>query len=154
MSPENLYVHGEPVGRRGRGLLVLLVGVVLGVGATILIPRWAEPYLPEVFRTRALLEGEVLAKEMESDRLLLKVSTKEGVLLATFTQRQKEIDVLVETGDIVTLGVDRYQPFLEEPTIERMRKPERRVEPAPVESPPPQRQVGEEENPEGGAAKE
>jgi hypothetical protein len=57
-------------------------------------------------------------------RLLLKLETSGGVLLATFTERVEEIDLLVEVRDQVTLRVTRYQPFLTDPRLDRVVKPE------------------------------
>jgi hypothetical protein len=43
-------------------------------------------------------------------------------MLATFTERVAEIDLLVAPGDTVTLGVPRYQPFVENPSFEGVKK--------------------------------
>jgi hypothetical protein len=77
------------------------------------------------------MESVVLGKSREEGRLLLKLETEGGVLLATFTERVEEIDLLVEKGDRVTLRVAQYQPFLTDPRLDRVVKPE-------VESPPPE----------------
>jgi hypothetical protein len=112
-------------GSRGfSALAALALGVVLGVAATILLPRYLAPYLPRVFSPATSVDGEVLDKSMEADRLLLKLSTPQGVALVTFTERQKEIDLLVDAGDTVTLSARGYEPFLLNPPLERVRKPE------------------------------
>ena len=46
------------------------------------------------------------------------------MLLATFTQKVEEIDLLVEPGDRVTLRGVQYQPFLTDPRVDRVIKPE------------------------------
>ena len=122
MPNENLGSISKPKKKGLRTILAVLIGMAVGVSATILVPRLAGPYLPETFK-RGNLNGRVLAKETETDWLLLKVSTEHGALLATFTQKVKEIDLLVENEDLVTLGVSRYQPFLENPDIEHVEKP-------------------------------
>ena len=78
------------------------------------------------------MESVVLGKSREEGRLLLKLETERGVLLATFTERVEEIDLLVEKGDRVTLRVAQYQPFLTDPTLDRVVKPE--VKSAPPET--------------------
>ncbi|MBF8261890.1 MAG: hypothetical protein HW376_1419 [candidate division NC10 bacterium] len=104
-------------------VLILLIGVALGVSGTILAPKLAGPYLPESFRAKAeVVEGEVDRKLREQDRLLLTVQTSQGTVLATFKQKVAEIDLLVQKGDTVTLALRRYEPFVEDPAIERVRK--------------------------------
>ncbi len=70
------------------------------------------------------MESLVLGKSREEGRLLLKLGTEGGVLLATFTEKVEEIDLLVEAGDQVTLRVAQYQPFLTDPGLDRVVKPE------------------------------
>ncbi len=131
----------EPKRGGGHFFLALLLGIALGVAGTILVPQWAGPYLPELFQGGGLVEGQVLDKAPELDRLLLKVTTEHGVLLATFTQRQKEIDLLVDSGDTITLNVRQYKPFLENPAIETVRKPELPIKP---KEPPVETEIKEE----------
>lgn len=102
----------------------LIIGIVLGAVGMTFVPQWAETYLPASLQTGDSVDGEVLEKSSEPERLLLKLATQQGVVLATFTERIEEIDLLVESGDVVTLNVSRYQPFLDNPAIQRVRKPE------------------------------
>ena len=117
-------------------VLILLIGVALGVTGTILAPKLAGPYLPESFRAKSqVVEGEVERKLREQDRLLLTVQTSQGTVLATFKQKVAEIDLLVQKGDTLTLALRRYEPFVEDPAIERVRKQEAaKPEPAKQES--------------------
>ena len=108
--------------RRSHPFLILLIGIVLGAGLARFIPRYAGSYLRSLVSTTTTLEGEVTDKHMESTRLVLKVSTAEGVLLASFMEMQKDVDLLVEKGDSITLEADRYRPFLEEPTVLSVQK--------------------------------
>lgn len=110
----------------------LVVGFLMGAAAVALAPQWWDAHIPESLQPRGVVEGAVSEKSAEKDRILLKLTTDEGVLLATFTERLEEIELLVETGDRVTLGVPRYEPFLENPSIERVRKQRA----APEEVPP------------------
>ena len=119
----------ETVDPQGQGqrhehrLRVLLIGIVLGIGLALVVARVAGPYFSEVFSFGPGMEGEVVDKELEAERLLLRVSTEQGVLVALFTQNINEIDLLVESGDIVALSIDRYQPFVDNPGIESVQRP-------------------------------
>ena len=108
-------------------VLTLLVGIALGVAGAILVvaPEIAGPLLPQSFLAKGqLVEGEVERKMREGDRLLLTMQTSQGTVLATFRKKVPEIDLLVQKGDTLTLGLQRYAPFADDPTIERVRKPE------------------------------
>lgn len=106
-------------------ILILLLGMGLGVGGTIWTPRLAGQYTPEFLRAkREVVEGEVERKLKDQDRVLLTVQTPQGAILATFKKRAVEIDLLVQKGDMLTLALRRYEPFVEDPVIERVRKSE------------------------------
>lgn len=106
-----------------RGVLVLLIGLALGVALAVIGPRVAGPYLPEVFRGRVeAVDGEVTRKQREPDRLLITVATPRGAILAIFTRRISEVDLLVAEGDALTLGLRRFEPFVEDPAIQSVRK--------------------------------
>jgi len=108
-------------------VLTLMIGIALGVAGAILVvaPELAAPLLPQSFRAKPqLVEGEVDRKMREGDRLLLTVQTSQGTVLATFRKKVPEIDLLVQKGDTLTLGLQRYAPFADDPAIERVRKPE------------------------------
>ena len=104
--------------------LILGVGIVLGVGGTIFAPDVAGLYVPEEFRVKKAetVDGEVVQKLREGERLRLTVQTTQGSVLATFKKKVAEIDLLVQQGDTVTLALSRYEPFVEDPAIERVRK--------------------------------
>lgn len=110
---------GDGSGRSsGRRWPWLLAGLALGVAATLLVPRYLTPYLPAPFRSGELqVQGPVLAEQREEDRLLLTVETEQGAILATFRRQVEEIALLVDEGDTVTLGLRKYAPFVEEPTL-------------------------------------
>ena len=53
--------------------------------------------------------------------MLVKVQTDQGVILAAFTKRVAEIDLLVEPGAMITLSLPSDQPVVDDPPIERVR---------------------------------
>ena len=64
----------------------LAIGIVLGVGAMIKGPALVAPYLPKSISGRSeRIEGEVVRKQREGNRLLVKVATAQGPMLITFT---------------------------------------------------------------------
>jgi hypothetical protein len=102
-------------------LVTLLVGAGLGVAATVYGPPIVDPYLPKDFRIQArVVEGQVASKQREPNRLLVKIQTDKGVLLATFTKRVAEVDLLIDAGDTIALGLRSDQPFVDDPLIERV----------------------------------
>ena len=52
-----------------------------------------------------------------------KVATAQGPMLVTFTQKVAELDLLLEPGDRVELITPGYATFVEDPTLERVKKP-------------------------------
>ncbi len=104
------------------GVIGFVSGLVLGVASMILVPRFADPYLPQSLKPALSVEGRVVAKQREADRLLLTVRTKEGSTLVTFTKKIPEIDLLVENTDMVVLSMKQYRPFVENPEILRVAK--------------------------------
>lgn len=120
-------------------LLTFVLGIVLGAVVASLWPRFVTPRLPAGLRSSAAaVEGTVIRKQRDGERLLLTIDTPEGAALATFTEKVPEIDLLVEEADVVTLGLGGYEPFLENPTIRGVVKVEVAPESA---SPPPAEQI-------------
>ncbi len=104
-------------------LLMLFLGIVLGVAGTILLPRFLGPLLPAGLRSGGeSVEGTVVRRQRDEERLLLTINTPQGAALATFTEKVAEIDLLVEEGDAVTLGLGAYEPFIDNPPIRAVRK--------------------------------
>lgn len=126
---------GEGGKTGGRGFLVLLTGVALGVAGTVLLPNLLAPYLPQSLRSsEETVAGLVTAKERQDDRLLLTVDSPSGAVLATFSKKVAEISLLVDAGDSVTLAVRLAEPFVNDPVIRQVRKASR--EPSTPESVP------------------
>jgi hypothetical protein len=106
-----------------RGSLLFLIGLALGAALVVIGPRVAGPYLPEALRgTIEFVEGEVTRKQREPDRLLMTIVTPRGAILATFKKRISEVDLLVAEGDALTVGLRRFEPFVEDPAIQSVRK--------------------------------
>ena len=104
-------------------IVTLLVGAGLGVAGTIYVPPAVDPYLPKELRLRSrVVEGEVVQKQREPNRVLLKIQTERGVILAAFTKRVAEIDLLIEPGATIALSLPGDQPFVDDPAIERVKR--------------------------------
>lgn len=104
-------------------IVTLLVGAGLGAAGTVYVPPVVDPYLPNELKIRArVVEGHVTSKQRESNRLLVKLQTEQGVVLAAFTKRVAEIDLLVETGDTIVLALRSDQPVVDDPQIERVKR--------------------------------
>ena len=110
-------------------LIILLIGIGLGLGAPSVAPKYLGSYFPKsLTSTQAGVEGLVVKKQSENDRLLLTISATEGALLAIFQKKITEISLLVDQGDLVTLGLRGYAPFVNDPPILRVKKTEKMAE--------------------------
>jgi hypothetical protein len=104
-------------------IVTLLVGAGLGVAGTVYVPPVVDPYLPKELKIRArVVEGQVTTKQREPNRVLVKLQTEQGVVLATFTKRVAEIDLLIEPGDTIALALRSDEPFVDDPQIERVKR--------------------------------
>ncbi len=112
-----------PKVKGGLAFISFLVGIAIGVTGTLLAPRYLSPYLPAGLGGGGeTLEGPVLGKRQEEGRLVLTVAAVQGAVLATFSERVAEIDLLVDVGDTITLGVTGYEPFIDDPAFRGVRK--------------------------------
>lgn len=105
-----------------RRLTWLLVGILVGIAGTILVPRYLGPHLPLVQGPGLQVEGTVLEKQREEDRLLLTLDSERGAMLVTFRERVPELHLLISRGDRVTVGVDEYRPFAQDPRLVGVKK--------------------------------
>lgn len=123
---EDLDLGLEDNAKKAKGgvaFIVFLVGIAVGVTGTLLVPRYLGPYLPAgLGGGREAVEGSVLGKRLEEGRLLLTVDAQQGAVLATFTERVAEIDLLVDVGDTISLGITAYEPFIDDPAFRGVRK--------------------------------
>ena len=104
-------------------ILTLLVGAALGVAATIYVPPRVDPYLPKELRLKSrVVEGQVLQKQRDGNRVLVKVQTDQGVILAVFSKRAAEVDLLIEPGAAIALSLPDDAPVVDDPTIERVKR--------------------------------
>ena len=122
-------------------ILTFIVGLGLGIGGTYFAPDLLGPYLPAMFQRRGeLVQGEVVAKQEKMPWLLLTINTPQGAILATFRKKVDEIALLVEVGDQIELVLRKYEPFVDDPRIKRVRKGEGKgkvgVPPIPAEKVP------------------
>lgn len=136
-------------------IFLFLFGALLGFLVALLFRPLVQPAVSELLRAEAdRTEGRVVGKRLQGKRLLLTVNATEGTILATFGKRVEEIDMLVEEGDLVTLGVRRYEPFVEDPPVLAVRKrepPALAAEPeAPAEAAEDPAWAEEQRRPEGG----
>jgi hypothetical protein len=103
--------------------IIFFLGLGLGLSAPMLASRYMNPYLPDMLKERVHpLEGAVIHKQHQQDRLLVTITTPAGTILATFQQQIPEINLLIEERDLVTLDVQHYQPFVTDPAILRVIK--------------------------------
>jgi hypothetical protein len=118
-----------------RGWLILvgtlLVGMVVGFGAANRGPALIARYFPKAGSgSGERIEGQVVRKQREGNRLLVKVTTAQGPMLVTFTQKVADLDVLLDPGDTVTVVIPGYATFVEDPVLERVKEPGRAKSPA------------------------
>ena len=100
------------------------MGVGLGVAGTLRLPSWAEPYLNARFGAPThTVEGQVTKKLREGDRVMWRVQVGHALVLATFTKKVPEVDLLVQEGDTVTLALPNDRPFVDDPVIEAVKHP-------------------------------
>ena len=125
-----------------RGWIVLigtfLVGAVVGVGVANRGPALVAPYLPRASSGPGeYIEGQVVRKQRDGNRLLVKISTAQGPMLVTFTQKVADLEVLLDAGDTVTLVTAAYATFVEDPILERVKEPAGAHAPSTPSSSPP-----------------
>src|SRR5205807_8347891 len=91
----------------------LLVGAALGIAATIYVPPRLDPYLPKDLRLRSrVVEGQVLQKQREGNRVLVKMQTDQSGILAAFTKRGAGVDLVVEPGATIAIAQPHAAPAL------------------------------------------
>jgi hypothetical protein len=108
-----------PAEGRSRAIPVTFVlGLLLGVAATLLLPPFVRPHLPAALGGgHVVVGGVVTAKRMEPDQLFLTLPTAQGTILASFAEDAERIAMMIGVGDSVTLQVRGYKPFIEDPRI-------------------------------------
>jgi hypothetical protein len=114
-----------------------VIGLMLGILGTIFLPNYVRPYIPQwVIGKAVVVKGTVTAKQKKDSALLLTVDTPEGVLLATFTRKVDEINLLVNEKDTLEFTLPKYMPFIDNPKIMRVVKEQPKApEPAPEAKP-------------------
>jgi hypothetical protein len=118
-------MEGSSGKRSRKGVIVFFVGLVLGVALVLVAQPFLGSRLPQaVGGKRESVEGPVAAKQRNGDVLLLTIVTPEGAILGTFENDVDKIDLLVQVGDPVRLEIPGYQPFLKDPRITWVGKPD------------------------------
>jgi len=102
----------------GGFVLGFLAAIIVSLAAPDLLTRYTQVLVP-ADRSESV-KGLILKKQRESARLLLTLSTPKGVLLATFTEKIDEVDLLIAEGSSATIRLRTYSPFVENPTIEKV----------------------------------
>jgi hypothetical protein len=111
----------EGARKSNRTLISFAIGLLVGIAGTLAAPRMLGRYLPaSLAGDTIMLAGVVGSKEREADRLLIRVPTAAGTVLARFTEDVADINLLVEEGDSIAFRVRQYEPFIENPTIARV----------------------------------
>ena len=120
-------------------LIPFIIGLVIGVIGAIYVPGYVRPYIPEWAMGKAIVvKGTVAAKQKKESSVLLTVNTAEGALLATFTRKVDEINLLVNEKDVIEFTLQKYSPLVDDPRITRVLR-EHEAAPArlPVDAPAP-----------------
>src|SRR5437867_3053972 len=125
-----------------RGWVILLgtflVGVIVGIGAANRGPALIAPYWPKpISGSGTHVEGQVIRKQRDGNRLLVKIATAQGPMLITFTQKATDLDVLLDPGDTVTLVTPGYATFVDDPIVEHVKAAGHTPSPPPPSSPQP-----------------
>jgi hypothetical protein len=101
---------------------IFIIGIAIGVSGTYLGPDLLRPYLPEIVQGKSVtLEGTVVSKELKQNMLLLTIDTDRGALLATFKKKVPKIELLVNEGDSIEFMLRKYEPFVEDPSIKKVK---------------------------------
>jgi hypothetical protein len=113
-------------------MVPFVFGLALGVLCAIFLPKYVRPYLPEsITGKETVVKGTVMAKEKKGNTLLLTVNTSRGALLATFTKKGDEVNLLVNEKDDIEFTLEKYKPFIDDPNITRVVKAEQTSSPGP-----------------------
>lgn len=104
-------------------LIAFIIGLMLGISGPLFAPKFLVPHLPQALQGNTeTVEGLVTLKQKENNQLLLTVSAPNGATLVTFIKNAKEMDMLVELHDRITLSVRHYEPFLFDPKVIQVKK--------------------------------
>ncbi len=109
-----------------KGWIGLLSGLILGFLSAVIIDRMVPdllaPYTQDLVPLDQMesVKGTVEKKQREANRLLLTLATPKGVLLATFSRKIDDLDLLIAEGYAVTIKLKQYSPFVDNPKVERV----------------------------------
>ena len=132
---------------KSSGMVPFVIGLVLGILGTIYLPGYVRPYIPGwAMGNTTVVKGTVAAKQKKENALLLTVNTPEGALLATFTRKVDEINLLIHEKDAIEFTLSKYMPFIDDPKIIRVVK-EQQAAPVPAPAAKPKEQSTKEAKP-------
>jgi hypothetical protein len=106
------------IGFIGGFILGFLSAVIMNLVAPELLTPYVHEFIP--VEQMEIVKGTVEKKQHEGNRLLLTIATSKGVLLATFSKKVQELDLLIAEGYSVTIRLTRYSPFVDDPKLERV----------------------------------
>lgn len=103
--------------------LTFFIGLAVGVTVAFKSPNTIYPHLPGAITGKAkTIEGTVLKKELNGQSLLISIDTEKGALVASFSRKVRETDLLVDAGNTIHFVISEYEPFIRNPVITRIEK--------------------------------
>jgi TOBE domain len=116
-------------------VITLVIGAMIGAALVTKGPAMLTSYMPRSIKGPGeRIEGQVVRKQRDGDRLLVKVNTAKGPMLVAFTQKVADLDVLLDPGDTVSLITTGYATFVDDPIFEGVKRGEGASPPAPASS--------------------
>ena len=102
-------------------MLTFLLGMVVGGLAGLIAPvLWSAFLLPAPSRVEeTLVTGVVTDKQESSNRVLLRIESDSGLVVASFADRRMLVDILVDS-DTVTLSMPVFARIVEEAHLTRV----------------------------------
>ncbi|UCG77416.1 MAG: hypothetical protein JSV21_07465 [Nitrospirota bacterium] len=112
--------------KKGRGIIPLLILVIIIGLLVFALVQGRDVISPYIKKLKPMktheVSGIVVSKMNKGSSLLMTVDTPDGAMLATFTRKIDEVDLLVSEGDTIEFSISGYSPFITDPNIYRVRK--------------------------------
>jgi len=101
----------------------LIIGIVLGLGIAMKGPGLFSGSQPKAINGPGeRIEGEVVRKQRDGNRLLVKITTLQGPALVTFAQKAADLEVPLDPGDTLILVSTGHATFIDDPVLERVQR--------------------------------
>jgi len=112
---------GNSDARSSQWMLIFLFGMVAGGFVALIAPvLWSAFLLPAPARVEeTLVTGVVTDKLASSKRVLLRIESDSGLVVASFADRRMLVDILVDS-DTVTLSMPVFARIVEEAHLTRV----------------------------------